>query len=105
MFYKCCALLYPVFVAALVPSHSTLCTLLFGTVYTLGGRLPNRYNKCLVINRILKRSFVYCSLSLFLLLHLCSQLEALSHVDDSCWPVNVHVFFAVLSFCGRIIHI
>ena len=67
IFYKCCALLYPVFVAALVPSHSTLCTLLFGTVYTLGGRLRNRYNKCLVINKILKRSFVvtYCSLISF----------------------------------------
>ena len=74
IFYKRCALLFPVFVAALVPSHSMLCTLLFGAVYTLGGRLQNRYNKCLVINRILKRSFVYCSLILLLLLHLCSQL-------------------------------
>ena len=105
IFYKHCALLHLVFVVALVPSHSALGTLLFGTAYTLGGGLQIMCNKCLAINKILKRSFGYFTLILLLLLHLCLQLRAWSRVDRSCWLVSIYVFCTVLSFCGRIIHI
>ena len=105
IFYKYCALLYLVFVVALVPGHSTLGTLLIGTAYTLGGGLWKRCNKCVVIKKILNWSFEYCSLILLLLLHLHFQLWAWSRVDHSCWLVSVYVFCTVLSFWGRIIHI